>query len=107
MALVACTECETEISDKAKACPSCGSPRRKGPSGAGKLLGWAAVALFGVFALYYVVAANDPNLQQKMRERGAYEQCLVVKRDNPGNSFAREACEYMKEEYVKKYGREP
>jgi len=107
MALMACPECKTEISDKAKACPSCGSPRRHSPSGAGKLLGWGGVALLGVVVLYYVVAANDPDREQRLKDQAAYEQCLVVKRANPGNSFARTACEYMKAAYVEKYHRQP
>lgn len=50
MALIKCTECKKEISDKAGTCPGCGAPvgQAKKKSGVG-LFGWLLVLGFGFF----------------------------------------------------------
>jgi hypothetical protein len=69
MALVACRECQKEISSEAIACPHCGlSPARAKPSGGflkslWRLIGVLAglfVLVFGIFFVKALVSPGDP-----------------------------------------------
>ena len=65
MALVKCSECGKEISDKAEACPHCGSPRAKrcpkcGSTNVERISGFSKgmnAWAFGAFAMNTIV--ND------------------------------------------------
>jgi hypothetical protein len=51
MALMKCSECGSQLSDKAKSCPSCGSPPRRKTSS----LTWFVTLLFGLTGAVTVV----------------------------------------------------
>jgi hypothetical protein len=58
MAMTACTECKTQISTKALACPRCGARRRKPTS----LFTWVFGGLFTIAVASGVIsAANSPS----------------------------------------------
>lgn len=70
MALIACTECGQEISDKAISCPKCGAPVQAGSSqspvpakerrGTGRWLFWTiAVALVAIVAIPLMVGKES------------------------------------------------
>lgn len=103
MALVACSECNHQVSDKAPSCPGCGAPIPRPKSGAGGLLKWTAVIVAGVLGLYWLIAANDPTREQRLMDREAYQLCqkMAASTGNPG------ACEGMRKDYWAKYNREP
>lgn len=49
MALIKCSECEAQISDKATSCPSCGAPvAKKKKSKAGKIVLWTIVLIVAI-----------------------------------------------------------
>jgi DNA-directed RNA polymerase subunit RPC12/RpoP len=79
MALIKCTECGKEISDKAGACPQCGSPVKTGivsekpkkkKMGIGK---WVLIFLAGIFIISFIktLVTNEmsPPVQQADAER--------------------------------------
>jgi hypothetical protein len=69
MALITCTECQAEISDKAEACPKCGNPmaakvappRKKEASLGRKVLRTSAGLIVGVLALGFWVSHETQN----------------------------------------------
>nr|DAI35641.1 MAG TPA: PROTEIN/RNA Complex, archaeal, ribosomal, 50S, protein.0A [Caudoviricetes sp.] len=61
MAMVACRECNAQISSKAKVCPHCGVKRR-----GKKLWLWIPLGLIGCFVLILIIGANyDPVAARK------------------------------------------
>lgn len=50
MALIKCSECGAEISEKAEACPKCGHPLRKELK---KKRYWIIAAILFIIALYF------------------------------------------------------
>lgn len=56
MALINCWECETQISDSAKHCPSCGAKQKKSPSITLKNLKISILAAFSVVTLLFLLA---------------------------------------------------
>ena len=57
MALIACYECNKEISSKAKACPGCGAKRKRSPIWIGLALGLGAMV--GTFVLVSAVMMSS------------------------------------------------
>jgi hypothetical protein len=55
MALIKCTECESEISKKAKECPNCGAPLKKKTS----LITWAFTLIIGFVIISVIVNSED------------------------------------------------
>jgi hypothetical protein len=55
MALMACSECKQQISDKATTCPACGAPVRKKTRGKGLAI-FAVIAVAGIVA----IASREP-----------------------------------------------
>lgn len=106
MALIACKECSKDVSTEAKACPNCGA-RIKPKSKAVRNTLLAVVGLTVAFLGFGAIVSNSPEGQARAKDRAGYEECLRVKRQNPDNQFASDACEYMKSEFVKKHGRNP
>lgn len=66
MALTSCSECKTEISDKAKVCPKCGAPVKKSGIGCGGIL-------FGAFVIFIILVAaissskTEPHVQKTLK----------------------------------------
>ncbi|WP_084545589.1 zinc-ribbon domain-containing protein [Cupriavidus malaysiensis] len=65
MALIACSECNAEVSDRATACPRCGNPiaatqHQEPPKRSGRLgVGLGIVGLVGIFVIAATISANS------------------------------------------------
>ncbi len=78
MAMVACPECQTQISDKAFKCPSCGAQIRKPKrSFMGKLFKWTFVA-FNALMLVWLVTGFSQSSQKMTSLTGAEQAGAVV-----------------------------
>ena len=54
MALIKCTDCATEVSDKATACPKCGRPIRNVLRHVGNIVGLMCMVLIVVLFLVFL-----------------------------------------------------
>jgi hypothetical protein len=54
-----CKKCSHQISEKAKACPSCGHPNKSGTS----VLTWTIAAVLGLLFISALTGGNNPNHQ--------------------------------------------
>jgi len=59
VALVKCTECGNEVSDKAKTCVKCGAPMVKQQTDAGKMLGGLGVLIVGALITWGCASDNS------------------------------------------------
>lgn len=121
MALVQCSDCSKEISDQAPTCVHCGAknPRYKKPTSAvgtfAKWTLWIAVGLVTLLLFYGCSQARTPEGKERSSERFAIEYCEdhaeEVKNDprmSPGAyRIAYGACEVLKDDFRKKWNREP
>lgn len=127
MALINCTECGKAVSDKATICIGCGAPlapagttttdtdapkpeKREKPSTL-KLWLWIPLGLVGVFVMYVIAEMQNPESQERMRDRLAIEICWKDQ-GKPTNSagtsnFLTSACKDMENEFRKRWKREP
>lgn len=107
MALITCKECSTEVSSEAKTCPKCGA-RVKPASKAWMWILGVPLALFIVFA---VIGANDPQAEQKAKDRMVFEQCVKDMNDPLKSPVLRMGlrgvCEKFRDDFVKAYGHKP
>ena len=118
MALISCTECGKQISDKASACPHCGAPVtapneaaaepvKKGP----KLWLWVPLGLVAAFLAVGIVNGNSPEGKERARQRDAIDLCWKEqgrKSNSAGSAqFIAGACERMEAEYERKHGSRP
>jgi hypothetical protein len=125
MALIVCSDCRKEISDKALSCPNCGAPRGNGaqfhtsvestPQPRKRsvwkwvlgipVLGFAALLIFGAYL------SNTPEGQERANSRAAIELCWSEqgrKSNTPGSSrFIAGACEKMERDFREKWGTSP
>ncbi|MFZ6773026.1 zinc-ribbon domain-containing protein [Undibacterium sp. SXout7W] len=78
MALINCSECNAEVSDKAAACPKCGNPISKIPVVTEKSTPWVLYTLGGIgilFVSFVIVgsignaAMNSPENLAKRKQR--------------------------------------
>lgn len=79
VALITCPDCRRQLSDQAPACPSCGRPtkmtRRAPPArrtagGCGSVLvGFVAIAVIGITALYIIGTIGSHNARSRSRSR--------------------------------------
>jgi len=130
VALIKCTECGKEVSDKAAACPGCGAPTSiikqeiarqpaKGTSATAALV-IIGVLLIGGGALAYFIDSSrrsrDPVADaERHRAAAAIEFC--DKRYKEMNAdrqytpdmlrFHSNTCKQMREEFKAKWGRDP
>ncbi len=106
MALVACRECNKEISDKAAACPGCGAKVPKS-----KAWLWVLLALPVLFLGFGAMKANTPEGRAKSDARAAIDMCWSEQKKqlNSGGEaqFIAGACERMENDFVTKYGVRP
>lgn len=122
MALITCSDCGTQVSDRAAACPKCGGPidstaqphvtqPEKGSSGAGK----AILAVVGALLLILLVigfsSASTPEAKQRAKERTAIDYCWKEQRRaslTPAEArFIAGACEKMEDDFRAKHHRNP
>jgi len=125
MALIACTECNKQISDKAASCPSCGAPvssrepivnrwseePKKEKSSVWK---WVLGVPVGGFILMMIVgscAGNSPEGKERQSSRDAisfcWEQQSKKSLDPSTARFAASTCEKMESDYRARWGRNP
>lgn len=107
MALIECTECKEQISDKADTCPKCGAPqKRKGGSSIKYWVG-VPVALIAAF-LAFGAAFGD---EEKAKARGVIDLCWKDQKrpsvDPATARFIASTCERLEDEFKKKYGHRP
>ena len=110
MALTTCTECQTEISDKAPACPKCGAPRPKKHTLL-KALMIAATAAFVLFLVVGTLAGNSPEAMAKNKARGEIKYCWEDQARKTHSAetarFIAGACEAMEAEFRSKWRTSP
>ncbi|GHH52439.1 zinc-ribbon domain-containing protein [[Pseudomonas] boreopolis] len=134
MALIQCSECGRQISDKASACPSCGAPAAvamrqvastsiashvpaPGTSAGAKVLMWIGIPV-GVLVLllaYGNKLANTPDGKARTQSRAEIavcEQRVRDLKDDPRSTsgtigFVMDTCAKMRSDYRGKWGREP
>ena len=133
MALIACSECSKEISDKAATCPHCGAPVASGQSKRGSYYDdtpashppvatiatksnwwkWViGVPVFGFVLLMVIGSCTDsPERQQRFREADAIKLCWEEQKRkslDPGTArFVAGACEKMERDFEQRHGRRP
>jgi hypothetical protein len=108
MPLITCKECGNEVSSEAKACPKCGARVKR------RSLAWLWVLIvpLGIFVVFAIIGGNDPKIQTMGHDRRVYEQCMKEFNDELLDRNARQTiiapvCLRMREEFRRKYGREP
>lgn len=111
MALIPCTECGNEVSTAAKTCPRCGA-RVAPPSNTWKWVVGVPAGLFAAFMAFGLIgSATDPQSAERQQHRRRIELCMSDMNDPlRGASFreaARSFCERDRDEFVRKYGRQP
>jgi hypothetical protein len=110
MALIACPECQKEISDTAATCPHCGAPKAKPNGGRGHWVLWTiatVVAVLGFMAWY----GNTPEVQAKSRAREAIALCRSHASNAAYSAGARGiasgACSTLEDNFRRKYNVDP
>lgn len=112
MALITCKECGTEVSSTAKTCPKCGA--RVAPKS--NVLLWVIgtpVALLVLFLGFGAsIRASDPLTAEKDKARARYELCMSdlndpLKDQSAKDVIIRPVCARLRDEFTRKYGREP
>lgn len=81
--LTTCSECGKQFSDQAPACVHCGAPNaayQKPIGGAAKFLIATVVAVVVVLGGLMIIG-SDPDVQQRVRDREAYEICAELARE--------------------------
>lgn len=127
MALIKCSECGREISEKAVACPGCGAPMQRevlrgpaiqgaapGSSKAGKAL--TVVALLVVLPAVVLWAfmgafGNEERSKDLKRVRFCHEHYQQLKEDpyvtRDALGIAYGACKKLEQDFRSKWGRDP
>lgn len=98
MAMVRCRECDEKISDKAKACPNCGSPVHKKSKG-----NTALVIFLAVVAGYYFVGEPSESTDQAEGENQSTDEqsgsdwsnYSDAERSNQASSWAQYHCKQL------------
>lgn len=115
MAIISCKECEGKVSDTAVTCPHCGAavaePVPVAQKTSGGVWKWVLGVPVGLFVLLmFFGAMNSDPVQDK--DRRIYEQCLSDlagldrARSSASNTMA-DMCERFRNDYIRKYGRNP
>lgn len=111
MALLACHECQGQVSDEAKVCPHCGAKVKKpaGEGGNGVAIG---VTLLVLLVLFVVI--NRPAgavADEKSRERQVIEVCWEEQRRPsvpPDQKYVMAGvCEDLEVKFIQKHGHRP
>ena len=107
MALIACIECNKEISDKAKICPHCGikTPQPKPNT-------WLpATILIVMLSWVFIEKVNTPESKEKARERDVIKMCwnqYENKALDPNSKrFVAKTCYDLESKYKNKYNSNP
>lgn len=122
MALITCSDCGSQVSDRAAACPKCGGPigsnaqpaaahPEKVSSGAGKIFLVIAVAVLAIFFAFGFAISSSPEGEQRSKDRAAIDYCWQEQRRAslaPDEArFIAGACEKMEDDFRAKHGRSP
>lgn len=120
MALIACRECQKQISDQALTCPQCGAPTAASEALAinapkkRSIWKWVLGVPVGAFVVLMIIgscSANTPEGKQRATERSAIELCWESqgrKSNSAGvGQFIAGACEKMERDFRNKWGRSP
>jgi hypothetical protein len=126
VALIRCSECSKELSDKATACPGCGAPvvaaaipaTNSALKPTNKNVGCGTVVIvfliLGILFVAILMAMNpeDPAVKkERWNAQSAIELCwkdYERKSFDPGTKrFIASVCEKMESDYKQKYGRAP
>jgi hypothetical protein len=126
VALIRCSECSKEISDKATACPGCGAPivaaaitaTSSAPKTTDKNVGCGTVVvvflILGVLFLAILMAMNPEDSAVTKERRNAQSAIELCWKDYERKSFdpstkrfIASACEKLESDYKQTYGRAP
>lgn len=124
MALVSCSECGKEISDKATSCPHCGAPKTgnaatqassvQPQAKKGGLWKWVIGIPIALFAFVMIVGsnlANTPEGREKASAREKIGACWDIQQkkslDPSTARFTARMCETMEDDFRKRYGVNP
>ena len=109
MALIACPDCNAQVSNQAIACPSCSArpPKPKRPNPLLSVL--IAVSLLAV--AWASIYSSDPAAREKADARASISTCWdeqKAKSRTLGEArFMAGACEKMERDFAAKYGHTP
>lgn len=127
MALISCSECGNQVSDKATACPKCGNPisapavetATAAPASPPAKEGMGTFAKLGIgvgiavvaFLLFGFLAEAQPGAKEKASARDAISECRRLQ-DDPlkpieVRRFIKESCEGMVSQFIQRYGHAP
>lgn len=124
MALISCSECRKEISDKAVTCPHCGAPVESTPivnrwseepkRKKSSIWKWLFGVPVGGFVLLMIIgscAGNTPEGKERQASRDAISLCWSEQGrkslDSGTARFVAGTCEKMESDYRAKWGRNP
>ena len=85
MALIKCKECGNSVSEKAKACPSCGAPVKK-PKKHGAFSTSVIILIFAAVA-YILLQPSEPDLVGDMSESSICATAGYLIKKNKGKNF--------------------
>ena len=112
MALIACAECNAQVSDQAIACPSCGARPPKAPRSSGaKALLYTLLSIPLIILAWASLGSSDPIVREKSDARAAISTCWdtqTAKSNTPSDArFIAGTCEKMERDFTAKYGHTP
>ncbi|WP_174866812.1 zinc ribbon domain-containing protein [Pectobacterium polaris] len=85
MALIQCSECNKEISDKAAICPNCGIKRKKDLGNVKGCLGVTAIFIIGFFVVLFIFSLAKPKQDAKQDAIDVCKMMLRMQSANPDN----------------------
>ncbi len=113
MSIVNCTECNKEISDKAKSCPHCGAKKKASWLWLKLLIGIPVGLFLLMMFIGWMSSGNSSSTSSdgKSRDRAAIKMCWEEqsrKSLDPGAArFAAGACEMMERNFRGTYNAQP
>ncbi|WP_113632180.1 zinc ribbon domain-containing protein [Pectobacterium peruviense] len=85
MALVPCSECGKEISDKAIVCPNCGIKRKKDLGNVKGCLGVTSIFIVVFFVVLFIFSLSKPKQDTKPNAIDVCKMMLRMQSANPDN----------------------
>src|SRR5690349_21197547 len=99
--MIACEECEKELSDQARACPHCGAPNRSAPMrGGSKAVLYVIGVIVGLVVLITLFGMLQPEDPVKREAKEAIKRCYAT-------GMAISQCDGLRDNYKNTYGESP